>query len=79
MNDYELLVCDANQVQLKAVVITEMRWVCGTLENGWLRFTIRMVRNWRTYMVFLFFCFQKTRDCAECEYQDNERNPEFWV
>ena len=26
--------------------------MCGTLENEGLRFTIRMVRNWRTYMVF---------------------------
>jgi len=54
VSDYGRLVCDPNQVQLKAVVMTEMREVCGTLENGWLRFTIRMVRNWRTYMVFLF-------------------------
>ena len=54
VNECGILVCEGNQVQFKGVVITEMRQVCGTLENEGLRFTIRMVRNWRTYMVFQF-------------------------
>jgi hypothetical protein len=49
---------------------------------------VRYVREWRVAFYDTYgeeledvygILVYKTRDCAECEYQDNERNPEFWA